>query len=179
MRLLTRGNFAAEPFIGCGQFSSALRHHGLELFAVARQSRCGIAKLATDLVEFPAPVLFSMGSGYTYGPALTHAGSTLLGGQVGTHGGLGSEQDPPEVDTFNFASRVTVPVLMVNGSHDFLFPSEASQEPLFRLLASPEGTKRHFVYEGGHVPPRLQDIARETLDWFDKYLGPVKTSAAP
>jgi hypothetical protein len=51
-----------------------------------------IRRAITDLVEFPAPVLFSMGSGYTYGPALTHAGSTLLGGQVGTHGGLGLEQ---------------------------------------------------------------------------------------
>ena len=51
-----------------------------------------IRRALTDLVEFPAPVLFSMRPGYTYGPLLTHAGSTLLGGQVGTHGGLGSEQ---------------------------------------------------------------------------------------
>jgi hypothetical protein len=26
---------------------------------------------------------------------------------------------------------------------------------------------------------RFQDIARETLDWFDKYLGPVTTKAGP
>ena len=51
-----------------------------------------IRRALTDLVEFPAPVLFSMGSGYTYGPTLTHAGSMLLGGQVGTHGGLRLEQ---------------------------------------------------------------------------------------
>lgn len=66
---------------------------------------------------------------------------------------------------------------MVTGSHDFLFPPDASQEPLFRLLASPEGAKRHFVYEGGHVPSRLQDTARETLDWLDRYLGPVTPKA--
>jgi dienelactone hydrolase len=94
-------------------------------------------------------------------------------------GGLSSEDEPPEVDPFNFAPRVTVPVLMVNGSHDFLFPLDASQEPLFRLLASPAGAKRHAVYEGGHVPPRLQDIARETLDWLDRYLGPVATQSKP
>jgi cephalosporin-C deacetylase-like acetyl esterase len=88
-------------------------------------------------------------------------------------GGLSTEEEPPEVDPFNFAPRVTVPVLLVNGSHDFLFPPEVSQEPLFRLLASPNGAKRHFVYEGGHVASRLQDIARETLDWLDRYLGPV------
>jgi dienelactone hydrolase/predicted Ser/Thr protein kinase len=92
-------------------------------------------------------------------------------------GGLSSQEEPPEVDTFNFAPRVTVPVLMVNGSHDFVFPPEASQEPLFRLLASPEGAKRHFVLEGGHVPSRPQDIARETLDWLDRYLGPVAHKA--
>ena len=51
-----------------------------------------IRRALTDLVEFPAPVLFSLGPGYTYGPPLTHAGSTLLGGMVGTHGGLGLEQ---------------------------------------------------------------------------------------
>jgi dienelactone hydrolase len=94
-------------------------------------------------------------------------------------GGLSTEEEPPEVDPFNFAPRVTVPVLMVNGSHDFIFPLEASQEPLFRLLASPEGAKRHFVLEGGHVPSRPQDIARETLDWLDRYLGPVALKAGP
>src|SRR4029453_7206315 len=51
-----------------------------------------IRRALTDLVEFPAPVLFSMRPGYTYGPPLTHAGSRLLGGQVGTHGALSSEQ---------------------------------------------------------------------------------------
>ena len=51
-----------------------------------------IRRALTDLVEFPAPVLFSMRPGYTYGPPLTHAGSTLLGGQVGTHGALSSGQ---------------------------------------------------------------------------------------
>jgi hypothetical protein len=51
-----------------------------------------IRRALTDLVEYPAPVLFSLRPGYTYGPLLTHAGSILLGGQVGTHGGLGSEQ---------------------------------------------------------------------------------------
>ncbi len=45
-----------------------------------------------DLVEKPAPVLFSMGDDCTYGPALTHAGARLLGGQLGTHGGLSRAQ---------------------------------------------------------------------------------------
>jgi pimeloyl-ACP methyl ester carboxylesterase len=91
-------------------------------------------------------------------------------------GGLGSEQDPPEIDALNFAPRVRVPVLMINGSHDFIFPLETSQIPLFRLFALPENAKRHYVFEGGHVPPRLQEVARETLDWLDRHLGPVRTT---
>jgi len=45
-----------------------------------------------DLVLHPAPVLFSMRDSCTYGPALTHAGARLLGGQVGSHGSLSGPQ---------------------------------------------------------------------------------------
>lgn len=91
-------------------------------------------------------------------------------------GGLSTEEEPPEVDAFNFGSRVQVPVLMINGSHDFLFPLEASQKPLFRLFALPENAKRHYVFDGGHVPPHPQEVARETLDWLDRHLGPIRTT---
>ncbi len=43
-------------------------------------------------VEYPAPVLFSMADGWTYGPTLTHAAAVLRGGQVGTHGALSRAQ---------------------------------------------------------------------------------------
>jgi hypothetical protein len=62
----------------------------------------------------------------------------------------------------------------VNGRYDFLSPLEASQQPLFRLLGSPSGDKRHVLFESGHVPP-WPDVVRETLNWLDRYLGPVKT----
>jgi len=91
-------------------------------------------------------------------------------------GGLSTEQEPPEIDPFNFAPHVRVPVLMINGSHDFIFPLEASQNPMFRLLPLPENEKRHYVFDGGHVPPRFQEVARETLDWLDRHLGPVLLS---
>ena len=38
---------------------------------------------------------------------------------------------PQEIDPLNFASRVQVPTLMVNGKADFQFPLETSQRPLF------------------------------------------------
>ncbi len=91
-------------------------------------------------------------------------------------GGLSTKKEPPEIDPFNFAPHVRVPVLMINGSHDFIFPLEASQNPMFRLLPLPENEKRHYVFDGGHVPPRMQDVARETLDWLDRHLGPVGTT---
>ena len=90
-------------------------------------------------------------------------------------GGLDSEKGPPEIDPFNFAAHVRSPVLMINGDHDFIFPLETSQKPLFQLFPLPANEKRHYVLEGGHVPPRHQEIARETLDWLDRFLGPVRT----
>ena len=79
----------------------------------------------------------------------------------------------PEVDQLNFAPRVKVPVLMLNGRFDFFFPVETSQEPMFRLLGTPKEHKRRVVYETGHNIP-WNELIKETLDWLDRYLGPVK-----
>jgi formylglycine-generating enzyme required for sulfatase activity/dienelactone hydrolase/predicted Ser/Thr protein kinase len=88
-------------------------------------------------------------------------------------GGLEFQKALPEADQINFVSRVRIPVLMLNGRYDHFFPVESSQLPLFRLLGTPEKDKRHVIYESGHAPPRKEFI-RESLDWLDKYLGPVK-----
>ena len=88
-------------------------------------------------------------------------------------GGLEFQRALPEADTINFVTRVKIPVLMLNGRYDHFFPVESSQLPLFRLLGTPEKDKRHVIYETGHAVPRKEFI-RETLDWLDKYLGPVK-----
>ncbi len=88
-------------------------------------------------------------------------------------GGMGFHKGFPEADQINFVSRVRIPVLMLNGRYDHFFPIESSQLPLFRLLGTPEKDKRHVIYETGHAPPRKEFI-RESLDWLDKYLGPVK-----
>ena len=81
----------------------------------------------------------------------------------------------PEVDGFNFASRIKAPVLMVNGRYDFTFPVATSQEPLFRLLGSPGENKRHVLFDAAH--DSLLDrtgLIREVLQWLDRYLGAVK-----
>jgi cephalosporin-C deacetylase-like acetyl esterase len=87
-------------------------------------------------------------------------------------GGLPNSHGAPEGDPINFASRIRIPVLMINGKNDFSIPVERLQLPLFRLLGSPPKDKRHFLVEGGHVPPRNL-VVKESLDWLDRYLGPV------
>jgi dienelactone hydrolase len=88
-------------------------------------------------------------------------------------GGLEFQKALPEADQINFVSRVKLPVLMLNGRYDHFFPVESSQLPLFRLLGTPEKEKKYVVYETGHAPPR-KDVIRESLDWLDRYLGPVR-----
>jgi eukaryotic-like serine/threonine-protein kinase len=79
----------------------------------------------------------------------------------------------PEADQINFAPHIKAPVLMLNGRYDFIFPVGSSQEPMFRLLGTPSEHKRRVVYDTGHDIPRPQMI-KETVDWLDRYLGPVK-----
>ena len=63
--------------------------------------------------------------------------------------------------------------LRINGRYDFFFRVETSQQPLFQLLGAPAADKRHVVAEGGPWPP--QDLlVKETVDWLDRYLGPVR-----
>ena len=88
-------------------------------------------------------------------------------------GGLMFQRAFPEAEPINFVTRVKTPFLMLNGRYDSGFPVESSQVPLFRLLGTPEKDKRHVIYDSGHVPPR-KEYVRESLDWLDKYLGPVK-----
>ena len=81
----------------------------------------------------------------------------------------------PEMNGVNYAPRVRIPVLMINGRYDYFFPLEASQIPLFNLLGTPAADKRHTLLEASHdVSAFRQVVMRETLDWLDKYLGPVE-----
>ncbi len=88
-------------------------------------------------------------------------------------GGCNGQKVLPEADSMNFASRVKIPVLMINGRYDFEIPLDTCQEPLFRLLGSPSQDKRHVLYDTGHAPPMLP-VMKEGLNWLDHYLGPVK-----
>jgi len=77
-----------------------------------------------------------------------------------------------EVDPWNFAPRVKIPVLMLNGRDDFTFPLETNTIPLFRALGSHE--KRQVLFDGGHVNLLTRmDLIKDISDWLDQHLGPV------
>ncbi len=116
---------------------------------------------------------YGLSMGASYGPLLT-ALEPRLKASVLLQGGFSLSRRPPEVDAIHFAPRARIPVLMLNGRDDFIFPVESSQIPMFRLLGTPEKDKRHALFDGGHVLPRME-VIKETLDWLDRYLGPVKT----
>ena len=92
--------------------------------------------------------------------------SVLLAG--GVEAGL-----RPEVNAINYLSRVKIPTLMLNGQYDSFFPVETSQKPMFDYLGTPAKHKQWKLYNTDHIPPRNEFI-KETMNWLDQYLGPVK-----
>ena len=86
--------------------------------------------------------------------------------------GLGSSPVRPEEDPVNFLPRITIPVLMLSGKYDSLFPVESSQLPFYNLLGTPAADKKRIVFEGGHFLPR-PGLVSESLTWLDHYFGPV------
>ncbi|HVT38296.1 MAG TPA: protein kinase [Gemmatimonadaceae bacterium] len=86
--------------------------------------------------------------------------------------GLSADPTRPEEDPVNFLPRIRIPVLMLSGRYDSVFPYEVSQKPFLRLLGSPPADKKQILFDGGHFLPRAMMVA-ECLKWLDHYLGPV------
>ncbi|HVW07910.1 MAG TPA: protein kinase [Bryobacteraceae bacterium] len=77
-------------------------------------------------------------------------------------------------DQVDFAPRVTKPVLLVNGRYDFTFSPNRSQDPLIRLLGTPDADKRKVVLDTPHdVSQQKSALSKEVLSWLDKYLGRI------
>ncbi len=112
-------------------------------------------------------------AGTAYGviyTALEHRFKTI----VFLDGGFLLNATLPPKDQVNFAPRIKKPVLMVNGRYDFTFSVERSQNPLFRMLGTPEADKRHVVFDTPHdISMAKPELSREVLAWLDKYLGRV------
>ena len=86
--------------------------------------------------------------------------------------GLASSRRQPEIQPVFFIPRTSVPVLMLSGRLDALVSLETNARPFFDLLGTPEEQKHHVVSEAGHFVP-MTEVIRESLDFLDRYLGPV------
>ncbi len=100
------------------------------------------------------------------------AQESRIRGAVLAAGGLPPENRSVEIDEINFIPRVRTPVLMLNGRYDLFYPAETNQAAMFHLLGTPQADKRYVLFDMGHIPFQQHEM-KETLDWFDRYLGPV------
>ena len=80
----------------------------------------------------------------------------------------------PMIDLINYAPRITVPVLMLSGRYDHIYPYEQSQKRTFELLGTPAGSKRQIEYDTGHFTMPPNRVAADVTDWFDRSLGRVR-----
>jgi len=121
---------------------------------------------------------FGLSWGAELGPIMT-ALEPRFRAAVFQVGGLLPVRRFPEADPFHFLPRVKIPVLMLNGEFDEYYPYETGQLPMLRLLGTPAELKRHVVYPAGHGAPFPRDqVMKDVLGWFDRYLGPTAGPAA-
>lgn len=112
---------------------------------------------------------FSWGAG---NGAIIPAVEDRLKASILYNGGIGAGLRP-EVEQINYVTRVKIPTLMVNGKYDMIIPYEKSAKPMFDLLGTPKENKEQKLYDSDHSIPR-NELIKETLNWLDRYLGPVK-----
>ena len=90
-------------------------------------------------------------------------------------GGLMMQDVQPMADPFNFLPRVTIPTFMFNGRYDSFFPLDTAIMPFYETLGTPEADKKLTVTDANHfiAAYNANQLISETLDWLDRYLGPV------
>ena len=92
--------------------------------------------------------------------------ATLAAGGFWIHGPV-----HPMIDLINYAPRITLPVLMLSGRYDHIYPYEQSQKRTLELLGTPPDRKSQIEYDTGHFTLPPNRVAADVTDWFDRYLG--------
>jgi formylglycine-generating enzyme required for sulfatase activity/predicted Ser/Thr protein kinase/dienelactone hydrolase len=116
--------------------------------------------------------------GVSMGAAYGVIFSTLLQDRLKTtillDGGYFLEKPEPGGDQADFAPRMKKPLLMVNGRYDYAFEVEIAQNPLFKMLGTPDADKKHVLLDTPHdVTEDREHLKAAVLDWLDKYMGRV------
>ena len=88
------------------------------------------------------------------------------------NGGIPTPSYMPEIDPFNYVSHIRKPVLMVNGKYDLIYPLESHVYPLYEHIGTSAKDKVLKLYDTGHGIPAQIKIS-ESLEWLDRYFGPV------
>jgi serine/threonine protein kinase/dienelactone hydrolase len=104
--------------------------------------------------------------------------ATLLQNRLKTaiflDGGYFLDPPPPGGDQADFAPRMKLPLLMVNGRYDYVFSVNLSQNPMFAMLGTPPADRQHILLETSHdVTEQRPQLVKAVLDWLDHYLGQV------
>ncbi len=79
----------------------------------------------------------------------------------------------PDVDAISYLTRLTTPVLVISGEFDPIAPLESIVRPAFEVIGTADADKRLVAAPGGHSVP-YEVLVRESLTWFDRYLGPPR-----
>jgi eukaryotic-like serine/threonine-protein kinase len=78
--------------------------------------------------------------------------------------------EPMDSEELGFSRRCSIPTQMVNGRFD-----GSGQDAVFQALGMPLQRKRHIQFDGDHTLGGFEkDFMKVNLEWFDKYLGPVR-----
>ena len=114
---------------------------------------------------------YGISSGADAGAILTALEPRLKASVLQGTGIWGDET--PENRAIDYAPRIHVPTMLLNGRYDFATPIDTAQRPLFDALGTAPDQKQHVVLETGHAMT-IDDAAAAVLPWFDRYLGPVR-----
>lgn len=115
----------------------------------------------------------SMGS--AFGAIYATVAQSRLKTVILLDGGYFLFHQPTGGDQADFVPRLKAPVLMVNGRYDYDFPPDQAQDPMFRMLGTPDADKRHVMFDTPHdVRGQRTQLVKVVLEWLDKYLGRVQ-----
>jgi eukaryotic-like serine/threonine-protein kinase len=92
-------------------------------------------------------------------------------------GGAFRSSIPDTQQAYNYLPRTRQPVLLLGGRSDVNVNIDAQRRQI-ELLGAPPEHKQHLLFDAGHAGLPHNEVVRATLEWLDRYLGPVAQAGA-